>query len=310
MAEDTGWPSVSSALDKYLRITMRTIDEAACIESREDLEMPGITPPRPGGRTPELIPQKRKADSGVSVSAVEKLPTQSRRPSAAASTGASTKGSKHKSSQPSTSSAGATTDAQRHHSARDSSISNASDKNKPLPHPPAGATVFTSATTPGSAVKNFSRLERIALEIRKIKSKRQLASQQHSTDTNGDDKENVPSSNTTAQKRGRRDRSVSNPIVLDSQSQSKSKSPEPSSSAARDGDADDRGRRMRNLRSFGDLKNYTRSLSRSRTRSKSRNGDAGAGKGKGRAEPMDVYDREEMLRQRALFEARNLPEHV
>lgn len=317
-----GWSYVSHALDQYLRVVLRTIEEASCVRSREDLELIGLTPPRPldqappaqsrqqpqpqAHKQPEQQPT-RKSDPGSGVTAgVEALPSKENE-NENATAGASVIGPM----LPATTSSINAPKAGPGHSSH-SSTSTVTDKNKALPPAPAGATLFVSPVAPTTVVKNFSRLEKLASEIRNFKAvyKRQNSYNSQPLDDvgNKEDKENAPAISRTHHSR---DGSAGEPVVIIEAKQRPlwdATSIPPKSSLKRPAE-EGRGRSLRSLRSLGDLRSSIRSRSNPRTRSK---GKAREAEDDGRAlesPKLDLYDREEMLRQRAIWEARHQPDH-
>lgn len=261
----TGWTSVAETLDSFLRVSMRAMEDAGAASCREDMELSKTSPPLSSAKQES----KRKADSGyVSFGA-------GGRSRAGTITTPTLKSTDNNATDVATSGLVRTSNNENTASNRASATSTTSngDKNKPLPSTPAGATTFASplhAGGTGGAVRNFSRLEKIALEIRKIKGKKTPTRETDEVTTDGG-KDCSPG-----------------PIEHN-----------PGSAPPRA--AVDRGRpsAMNRFRSFGDLKSYSRSKARSKSRSRPET-----------PQPLEDQHRQEgfnvqeMQRQRALFEAR------
>lgn len=281
----TGWASVAETLDNYLRVALRAIEDVNVASCREDLELPNLSPQMHSAKQPG----KRKADSGyvsvgqegrpscrtASTTPLEKQHVQAideqqnARNDKVADTGESHDG------------------ANNRLSARSSTSNNgAFDRNKPLPITPAGVRIITPPVRPvdgaDSGIRGLSRLEKIALEIRKIKAKRQNVE----TEVDQTNYEHM-------------DGNKENTLTPGEQLLDQELVPETVAKAL----AQDRGRpsAMKRIKSLGDIKNYTRGKARSKSRSRPEITDYGQ---RPREDDALGFDMDEMRRQRALFEAR------
>lgn len=285
LPDATGWASVAETLDNYLRVALRAIEDANVASCREDLELSNMSPQMHSSNSKQA--GKRKADSGyVSVG-------QEGRPSCGTAPNTPLERQHFQAEKQDPKIDGAAKIRDSHESMNNrlsarSSVSNkgADDRNKPLPTRPAGVRIITPPIRPVDSAdvgsRGLSRLEKIALEIRKIKVKRQNVE----TEIDQTNYEHIEGNK----------ENTSTPYE---QSQDRDFVPETVAKPA----AQDRGRpsAMKRIRSLGDIKTFARGKARSKSRSRPETSQSGQ---RPREDDAQGFDRDEMMRQRALFEAR------